>query len=188
MSTATLERAFGVTRSVLVNVSRDQLGDATPCASWDVKALINHIVGGTYWFAASMAGDSGSGGELPDLAAGDFVAAFDEGVAKAVAAFGEEGALAKMVTLPFGTMPGGAFMGIATTDTFTHAWDLARATGQDASGLDPELATQLLAGAKLAIADGFRGPDGKAPFGAQAEAPEGASPADELAAFLGRSV
>ena len=38
------------------------------------------------------------------------------------------------------------------------------------------------------IPDQFRGPEGKAPFGAQTEAPAGACPADELAAFLGRSV
>ncbi len=37
-----------------------------------------------------------------------------------------------------------ALMGLSTTVTFTHAWDLARATGQD-TNLDPELATTLLA-------------------------------------------
>ena len=36
------------------------------------------------------------------------------------------------------------------------------------------------------MADSFRGPDGQAPFGPQAEAPAGAPPADRLAAFLGR--
>ncbi len=94
----------------------------------------------------------------------------------------------KTVDLPWGQMPGGAFMGLATTDIFTHSWDLARATGQS-TDLDPELAAQLLAGSKASIQDAFRGPDGSgAPFGPQQQAPDGATTADQLAAFLGRVV
>jgi hypothetical protein len=39
---------------VLTGVSADQLGDATPCVSWDVAALINHIVGGQRFFLAAL--------------------------------------------------------------------------------------------------------------------------------------
>ncbi len=91
-----------------------------------------------------------------------------------------------MYTLPFGTMPGSAFMGLATTDTFVHAWDLAKSTGQS-TDLDPTMAAALLAQSKAAIQDSFRGPEG-APFGPEAEAPADASDADRLAAFLGRTV
>ena len=77
-------------------------------------------------------------------------------------------------------------MGLATTDTFQHAWDLAKATGQD-SDLAPELATALLSQAQQSISDAFRGPEG-APFGAEQECGDGASNADQLAAFLGRTV
>lgn len=189
MSTETLARAFATTRNVLGNVKADQLEDPTPCESWKVKDLINHIVGGPYFFAASTkdgtSPEDGSGGK--DYTAADIVAAFDQGVAAAVAAFDTPGALEKLVKLPFGQMPGAALMDIATTDTFTHAWDLARATGQD-SDLDPELAMQLLAGAQVAIHDSSRGPDGKALFGQQQDAPPNATEADKLAAFLGRKV
>jgi hypothetical protein len=41
---------------------------------------------------------------------------------------------------------------------------------------------------RLAVTDAYRGPDGVALFGPAAQAPAGASPADELAAFLGRRV
>ena len=68
-----------------------------------------------------------------------------------------------------------------------HGWDLAKATGQP-SDLNPELASQVLDNAKKAIPDTFRGPDGKAPFGPALDAPAGAPPADQLAAFLGRKV
>lgn len=89
-------------------------------------------------------------------------------------------------TLPFGVMPGVAFVGLATNDTFTHAWDLAKATGQD-TNIAPDLAATLLAAAKLSIQPAFRSEDG-AVFGMEQAAPEGASNADQLAAFLGRTV
>jgi uncharacterized protein (TIGR03086 family) len=189
MSTETLARAFATTRNVLNNVKADQLEDPTPCESWKVKDLINHIVGGPYFFAASTQDGQSPGADSggKDYTAADIVAAFDQGVAAAVAAFDTPGALEKLVTLPFGRMPGAALMGLASTDTFTHAWDLAHATGQD-TDLDPELAAQLLAGAKVAIGDGSRGPDGTAPFGPQQPAPDGATEADKLAAFMGRKV
>jgi uncharacterized protein (TIGR03086 family) len=187
MTTETLERAFGVAKGVLAGVKADQLGDPTPCASWDVRALMNHLVGGTFFFAAATnTGEAPSGGADTDFAGGDFRAAYDDGTAQAVAAFGAPGAQEKILKLPFGEFPGAAFMGIATLDTFTHAWDLAKATGQS-TDLDPELAAQLLDAAKGTIADGFRG-DEPMPFGAARSAPSGASAADELAAFLGRTV
>ena len=140
MSTETFERAVGVAKQVLAGVSAEQLDQPTPCATWDVRALINHIVAGSYWFAASTeAGQAPAGDERPDFASGDFVASYQDGSSKALAAFGAPGALEKTVKLPFGEYQGAGFMGLATIDTFTHSWDLAKATGQPAD-LDPELA------------------------------------------------
>jgi uncharacterized protein (TIGR03086 family) len=187
MSTAVLEQAIQSTRGVLAGVQQDQLSADTPCASWTVAELINHIVGGQFFFATLAAGESPSGDAPPDFAAGDFVAAFDQGSAAAVAAFGVDGVMETVLHLPFGDMPGSAFIGIAATDTFVHGWDLARATGQG-SDLDPTLAVGLLAGIRPAISHAFRGVDGQAPFGPEQSAPENASKADQLAAFLGRTV
>ena len=118
MTTEVLEQAIATTRGVLANVSRDQLDDATPCASWKVRDLINHIVGGQYFFAGGVRGELPSG--ETDWAAGDFLADFDTGARQCVDAFNSDGAMDKMLTLPFGQMPGSAFIGLASTDTFTH--------------------------------------------------------------------
>jgi len=187
MSTAPLEQAIQSTRAVLSAVTPDQLAGETPCASWKVSDLINHIVGGQYFFTTMIKGEAMSDAPRPDFAAGDFVAAFDEGAAASVAAFNEPGAMERIAHLPFGDMPGAAFANIAATDTFTHGWDLARATGQS-TDLAPDLAGALLTGARAFIPDAFRGPDGKAPFGAVQSVPENACNADHLAAFLGRHV
>lgn len=186
MTTETFERATAVAKQVLEGVRPDQLDDPTPCKSWDVRAVINHVVGGSFFFASTTeAGHVVDGGDAPDFAGGDFVSSYEEARTKAAAAFGAPGAQEKIVKLPFGEFPGAGFMGIATVDTMTHAWDLAKATGQD-TNLDPELAEQLLEQSKAAISDDFRG-DEPLPFGPEQQAPPGASAADRLAAFLGRS-
>jgi uncharacterized protein (TIGR03086 family) len=188
MSTAELQRAFDATRAVLENVKPDQMDDDTPCESWKVKDLVNHIVQGALWFGASMdAGESQPFDDAPDYSAMDYMKLFDDGVKNSVEAFGRDGAAEKNVKLPFGEFPGAAFMGLATTDTFVHGWDLAKATGQD-TNLDPELAKGVLEGSKANIQPEFRGPDTKAPFGPECDAPPDASMADQLAAFLGRTV
>ena len=184
MSTALFRQAVSVAHDVLSGVDAGQLGDPTPCESWDVAALINHLVGAQHFFLAGLEGTPP--GEPPDAAAGDFVSAFDEVSSKCLAGFEGDGVLTRMFTLPFGEMPGAALIGLASTDTFQHAWDLAKATGQD-TDLAPELAEALLAQSQASIQESFRGPEG-APFGAEQVAPEGASPADRLAAFLGRAV
>jgi uncharacterized protein (TIGR03086 family) len=188
MSADTLEKAFASTAGVLANVKADQLDDPTPCASWKVRDLINHIVGGTTFFAliAETEEAPSRGGPPTDYAAGDFNATFERGAKRAVAAFRAEGVMDKIMTAPFGQVPGSIFVYIAATDTFAHGWDLAKATGQS-THLDPALAAQLLEGAKGALTDAMRGADREAPFGPRVEVPESASPADQLAAFLGRT-
>jgi uncharacterized protein (TIGR03086 family) len=184
MVTENLSKAFASTRNVLSNVKADQLDDPTPCKSWKVRDLVNHIVGGAHWFGASTeAGESAPPAER-DWTEGDMVASFDEGVARAVAAFDAPGAQEKIVKLPFGEFPGSIYMGLATSDTFTHGWDLARATGQS-TDLDPELAAQLLEAAAVLVPDQVRGEE-PMPFGPKVEAPATATAADKLAAFMGR--
>jgi uncharacterized protein (TIGR03086 family) len=187
MATEPYEQAVATAKGVLAGVQPGQLDDPTPCQSWKVRDLINHLVGGSYFFASSTNGDdSGDGSDAPDFASGDFKTAYDEGSAQATAAFGAPGALEKTVTVPFGQFPGAAWMALASTDTLAHAWDLAKATGQS-TDLAPQLAEQLLAGARMAISDEIRG-DEPMPFAKEQPCPEGASAADQLAAFLGRTV
>jgi uncharacterized protein (TIGR03086 family) len=180
-----LDQALESTLAILRKVQPEDLHAPTPCASWDVRALVNHFVGTTRWWAATIAGDDDVADV--DYAAGDIVAAYEESIRIAVAAFGADGALERTVRLPFGVFPGAVLLNLATMEQFIHGWDLARATGQP-TDLDPVLAAALLDQARLVIPDAFRGPDGQALFGPAREAPAGAGPADQLAAFLGRVV
>ncbi|HYU39408.1 MAG TPA: TIGR03086 family metal-binding protein [Acidimicrobiia bacterium] len=188
MSAEVLRQAFASTGSILRNVSAEQLDLPTPCASWTVRDLVNHIVGGTTYFAVTA--ETGTGTAPPvgdaDHTAGDFKAEFEQGAERAVKAFSADGAMEKVMTLPFGELPGSIFVLVAANDTFTHGWDLATATGQP-TDLDPALAARLLEAAQF-IPDEFRGPDGQAPFGPKVDVPEPASAADKLAGFMGRQI
>jgi uncharacterized protein (TIGR03086 family) len=191
MMESELERALQGTLAILTKVQPTDLDAPTPCASWDVRALVNHFVGSTRWWAATIAADTDTDTDTDtaevDYAAGDFVAAYEESIRIAVAAFGVDGAMERTVSLPFGEFPGAVLRDLAATEQFTHGWDLARAIGQP-TNLDPELAAGLLSKSKLAVTDAYRGPDGQALFGPAREAPAGAGPAGQLAAFLGRAV
>lgn len=182
-----LEAALNSTLSVLRQVERSDLGKPTPCASWDVRALVNHFIGTARWWAATVSGDDGLAGPDEDYAAGDCVAAYEESIRIALGAFGADGALERHVKLPFGEFPGAALLAFAATDQFTHAWDLARALGQD-TDLSPELAVVLLSLAETSIGESLRGAEPEVPFGPAREAPAGSNAADRLAAYLGRSV
>jgi len=180
-----LNRSFLSTHAILAKVQPVDLDAATPCASWDVSALVNHFVGTARWWASIVTG-AGTAGAV-DFAAGDFVSAYEESIEIATSAFATEGVLEETFRLDLGDFSGAELLGLAATEQFTHGWDLARAIGHH-TDLDHELAAELLNGARLAVTDAFRGPDGVALFGAATQAPGGSSPADLLAAFLGRSV
>jgi uncharacterized protein (TIGR03086 family) len=187
MSAELLAKCFASTRGVLANVTPAQLqGADTPCQSWSVQQLVDHIVNGTTWFAAIAETGTPPGEDVfPAFTADNVVEVFDAGSTRAVRAFAADGAMERVMHLPFGDLPGAAFVYIACGDTFTHGWDLAQATGQS-TDLDPETAAELLEIVSPMSPDAFRGEDGEAPFGPKQDAPAGATAADKVAAFMGR--
>lgn len=184
MSTSELQRAFALTRGVLAKVTPDQYGLPTPCASWTVRDLIGHIVGGTSYFAATVSSGTRSDGDDVDFT--DLLGCYDRGTAGAVAAF-EAAPPDASVDLGFATLAASVFMQIATADNLTHAWDLAKATGQ-ATDLDADLCDTMLDRVSGFLSDALRGEDGQRPFGPKQVAPTGATAAERLAAFMGRAV
>jgi hypothetical protein len=72
MTAELLAQSFASTRSILDNVNPDQIEAAgpTPCVSWSVKELVDHIVNGTTYFAsAAETGTSPSEDGYPAFAA-----------------------------------------------------------------------------------------------------------------------
>ena len=184
----TMGRVLDRTGEVVDNVKEDQLGDATPCTEWTVRDVINHITGGATMFAVCVEQGSVPDDLLPQIMGGDnlgadFKTSFHAASDRARAAFGSEGALDKMVKLPFGEMPAGVALNIAIMDVMTHAVDIAKATGQSID--DDEIVNTALEVGRQLITDDFRRPG---VFDAEQPAPANATAADKLLAFAGRKV
>lgn len=178
-----LAAALDEARRVIGSVGADQWSAQSPCSEWDVRGVVNHMTGGAKMVAAGVAGAPFE--HVEDYLGEDPVASFNAAADAALGAFRSNPAvLGSMITLPFGQMPGGAVAGIFTSDFLVHAWDVAKATGQS-TDLNPALSEGVLVGARQMITDAFRKPG---MFDAEQTAPEGATAADRLAAFAGRSV
>ena len=72
-------------------IGDDQWADPTPCADWDVRALVNHVVGEDRWTAPLLGGSTIA--EVGDRFDGDLLGADPAGsandaAAEAVAAVG----------------------------------------------------------------------------------------------------
>ena len=187
-SVAMLQRSVDQTLGLVGRIGPRQLGDRTPCAEWDVRAVINHVTGGATMFAISAEEGTVADDVLARLMGGDnlgddYKGALGTASARAMAAFDDPGVLSKMVKLPFGEMPAGVALQIAVFDLTTHAADLAWATGQSVT--DAELLD-----AALALGRQMIGPDLRRPGVFDDEQPvlDGASAADRLLAFAGRKV
>jgi uncharacterized protein (TIGR03086 family) len=184
-----MTKVIDETKKVVGNVAPDQLGSPTPCAEWDVRALINHITGGSLMFAEAVEHGAVPDDRLGQLMGGDnlgndYKGSFNTAADRAVATFGLPGAMDKTVKLPFGEMPAGIALNIAIFDVTVHALDLAQATGQSKS-LDPEVLE-----AAYAIGTQMIGPEMRAPgvFGPEVQISGDAPLADRIMAFAGRPV
>jgi uncharacterized protein (TIGR03086 family) len=183
-----LERAFASTRDVVARIRAEHLPLPTPCDDWDVRLLVNHTIGGSYWYGQAMLDRVSPPIESDDdFAAGDLLAAYDEGIRRALQAFGAPGALDDEVDFVGTAMSGRVVLGLACIDTFTHGWDLAVAIGADRDR-DPELAELLLELAGPFLPEQLRGTDRASLFRPRATAAPESRAADALAAYLGRSV
>jgi uncharacterized protein (TIGR03086 family) len=174
------QRAQDVFARVLAHVGPDQFGAPTPCSKWTIGDLIEHVIGGNE-YVGRWADSPIEPPARPD----DVIAAHRTSADAAQGIFAGPDGMSTMFNLPFGQLPGQVFVGIRTADVLTHAWDLAAATGQS-TDLDPELATEQLAAVRAFVGPQFRGPD--KPFRDEQPCSSERSPADQLAAFLGRMV
>jgi len=181
----TFTRAVDQTGRIVAAVKPDQLGDPTPCADWDVRALLNHTIGGVYMFD-----DAAQGKELDvarfeqDVVGSDPADSYEQGAAKLKKTVQQPGVLDGQWTMPFGATPGQIAISIATVECLIHGWDVAKATGQRPE-YDAEVTESAMQAAQLFPPDIVRVPG---VFGPEAECPDGAPLEDRLAAFLGRKV
>ena len=150
-----------------------KLADGTPCEQWDVRNLLDHMIDTQEYFAATARGEEVSlpNPDPPARIGDDPIAAYAEIRDETLRAHREPGVLEKT----------GPSLGIAFVDQLVHGWDLAQATGQDAT------MPEDLAGAAFEMLDGKLTDENRgAGFKPAVSVADDASAQDKLLAYTGR--
>jgi uncharacterized protein (TIGR03086 family) len=176
--------ALTATRPIVAGVAHDQWTAPTPAEQWDVRTLVNHIVSGNLWAAELAAGRTidDVGDRLDgDVLGGDPLAVYDASAQAAAAAFEAPGALNAPCAVSYGPVPGAVYASHRFIDVLIHGWDLAVATGQDAT-IDAGLVEACLAVVEPQ-ANQLRA---SGSFGDRVHTPADVDPQTRLLALLGR--
>lgn len=121
--------------TALADLDANDLTAPTPCADWDLRALLEHMLGQNLGLAASA---RGGGADLatwrplplgPDPAAS--IASSARELTTALAARGLEGTLWMPEIMPTAELPAWTAVLAHLVDTVVHGWDVAASLGKD---------------------------------------------------------
>jgi uncharacterized protein (TIGR03086 family) len=176
-----IEGATAFASGKIQGVTQADMGKPTPCSEFDVRALLNHLVGNLGMLTGAAEGGKA---EIPrgDQFGSDPAGAYAQRRSALLVALRGQGVLDRNWEMPFGSLPGAMMASIAFIEHLTHGWDLAKATGQDTKmPIDlvaecTEVATPMDSMLRM---PGVCGPP--------VSVPADASPQDRLIGFLGRT-
>jgi len=176
-------RALLNTGRAVMGVRPEQLVRPTPCRDWDVRFLLNHIIGGNHMFAeVARGGRADATGDMDDHTLPDPGSNYIASADSVLAAWAEPGTMDRRCHMPFGDIPAPAAASIHFLDIVVHGWDLARATGQDTT-IEADLAAEA-----LDISHGLLSPELRETgvFGPEIAISADNPLHDRLVAFMGR--
>ena len=179
---ALLASVLSKTGDLIAGVREDQWDLPTPCPDYDVRALVNHVIGWVQVFDAGCSGREFNGDpgsfRFGDDPAGEFRAA-----ASSLADGWREFGLDRDVRIMSGELPGESAFNITVMEYLTHGWDLAIATEQPMP-FNQDEANETLARAERTLPPEYRR-DGRG-FSEPVTIDPEATAVSRLAAFLGR--
>jgi uncharacterized protein (TIGR03086 family) len=183
-------RAVEVSRTIVRNVTTAQLRLPTPCAEWDLGALLAHMTVQHHGFARAVSGERTELADWQPAPVGDDMAgAYCSAVDRVLAAFSAPGAAEGRAYLPEIrggiTVPAAMAMGFHFVDYVVHGWDVASALGLPVEFDDDVLAAALEVAGQVPDDDASRG-SGTA-FARGLATPTDAGPLDRVLTLLGRS-
>jgi uncharacterized protein (TIGR03086 family) len=115
-------------------VGPDDWPRPTPCSEWDVRDLVNHVIGGNRRYTMLLHGASAESvnrTRAEDHLGADPLTAFRTTARELAAASREDGALTRIAHHPIGDRTGADLLAMRVLDVTVHAWDLARALNVD---------------------------------------------------------
>jgi uncharacterized protein (TIGR03086 family) len=182
---------------VIAGVRPGQLGGSTPCPDFDVRRLMDHLVGVLRKVAVMGRGQNPM---VPDveLDDGEWDRAWAEAAADTRDVWSDDAVLARTVRLPWTEMTGADTLAIYTCEIVVHTWDLASSTGQSPAWTPGVLATAFEAirrelpveGRTAVIQEALQKMPGglplSPPFAEAVSVPADAPMIDRLVAWTGR--
>jgi uncharacterized protein (TIGR03086 family) len=183
-------RAVELSRSVVVTVTPGQMSQPTPCADWDLGALLAHMIIQHHGFARAVDGERTDVADWQPVPVDDDpIGRYHKAADRVILSFGTAGALERTAYLPEIrdgiTVPGRVAVGFHFVDYVVHTWDVAATLRLPLSVDDDLLAAALVVAAQVPDDDASRQP-GMA-FGPKVpDAPDG-DRLDRLLRMLGRS-
>lgn len=167
-------------RDVVAGIAPDQLDEATPCKSFSVTGVLEHMIAGATAFAPAFRGTVGGAAEGD----GDPVERWQAAMTDLLDAVQSPGALERTIASPFGEVSGDAFARYVAFDGLIHGWDLSTASGQPYAP-PVDLVAQIDGFARGLIGPPMRDGD---TFAAETEPRPDATALERLVAFSGREV
>jgi uncharacterized protein (TIGR03086 family) len=181
---AQLDELMPQLMGIVDGITAEQLGDPTPCASYDVRGVLEHMVGGASTFAPAFRGETPDPGGSDAAATTDIRDRWRAAMVDLGGAVQSHGAMDRTIDSPFGPVPGADFARYLAFDGLMHGWDLATATGQKFAPRD-ELVASIATYARGLLTPEMRDGD---TFAAETAPPPDASPLERLVAFSGRTI
>jgi uncharacterized protein (TIGR03086 family) len=173
---------------VVTLIAPADLNRPTPCAAWDLRALLAHMTVQHLGFAAAAGGRGGELSVWQPVDWADPVAAYTSAAAEVLAAFSAPGILDRDFVLPeiprAPSFPGRIAVGFHLVDYVVHGWDVARTLGRPYQPA-PEVLAATLPIAR-AVPDGPSRLTPGAAFAPGRPAQADPAPLDEILRRLGR--
>lgn len=146
-------RAVAQTTAIVKGIKPDQWDNSTPCEEWNLRVLVNHVIGEHRWLEAIFSGETvASVGKAfdGDLTGDDPIAAYVDAGARAEAAINDE-VLVAHHDVSIGDISGYDYLTQLFMDQLVHGWDIMRGSCQDVA-LDDELAAAAIPVAQEMVA------------------------------------
>ena len=183
-------RAVELSKSLVAAVTPRQLSLPTPCAEWDLAALLAHMTVQHHGFARAVAGERTEVADWrPVSIADDPVGQYQKAADRVIASFTADGALTRTAYLPEIrggiSVPGRTAISFHFIDYVVHGWDVAATLGLPFDVADDVLDASLAVAAQVPDDTASRRP-GMA-FGQKLPEPSNATKLDRVLTMLGRS-
>ena len=176
-----LEQSYDQTAKLVAGLTPAELDAPSPCAGWEVRATLNHMLGATWMFTLVNQGQTADE-DAGDLVGDDASLAVIAAAKENLVSWRQPGASEGDRSYSFGTFPAAGAAMLNLAEVVVHNWDVAKATGQELV-IDPAVAQMIYDWGVSIPLDALRD---HGAFGPEVPVPASAPIIDRLVGLLGR--